>query len=141
MARHQHALGAAGGALGAAFPTDRWDATEPTTLVILPGDSQRVEGFEAGLSGRITEHWSVIGGFAWQDAEITRDIRTSPSAISPAGTVLPQVPRRSFSLWNRYDFNARWGAGLGVVARSAVYTGTSNAVQLPGFARVDAAVF
>ena len=117
------------------------DATKPTELVILSGDSQRVQGFEAGLSGRITEHWSVIGGFAWQDAEITRDIQTSPTATLPAGTVLPQVPRRSFSLWNRYDFNAQWGAGLGVVSRSAVYTGTSNAVQLPGFARVDAAVF
>ena len=95
------------------------------------------------ISGRVTEHWSVIGGAAWQDAKVTRDIQTSASSSSliPQGTVLPQVPRRSFSLWNRYDFNPRWGVGLGVVARSDVYTSTSNTVRLPGYARVDAAVF
>jgi hypothetical protein len=31
VGRYVLLLGAAGGALGAAFPTDRWDATEPTT--------------------------------------------------------------------------------------------------------------
>ena len=122
-----------------------FDDTNPTAqaLVLLPGESQRVDGVELGITGRITEHWSVIGGAAWQDARTTKDIRTSAalSSLIPAGTVLPQVPRRSFSLWNRYDFNPHWGVGLGVVARDDVFTGTSNTVRLPGYARVDAAVF
>jgi catecholate siderophore receptor len=119
------------------------DQANPTELVLLPGDSQRVDGIELGLSGHITEHWSVIGGAAWQDAQITQDIQTSSasSSLIPEGTLLPQVPRRSFSLWNRYDFNPRWGVGLGVVARDDVYASTSNTVRLPGYARVDAAVF
>ncbi len=119
------------------------DDADNTKLVLLPGESQRVDGVELGISGRITEHWSVIGGAAWQDARTTKDIQTSAalSSLIPAGTLLPQVPRRSFSLWNRYDFNPRWGVGLGVVARDGVYTGTTNTVRLPGYARVDAAVF
>jgi catecholate siderophore receptor len=51
------------------------------------------------------------------------------------------VPRHNFSLWNRVDIGERWGAGLGLVARSKSYTGTSNAVVLPGYVRADAAVY
>ncbi len=117
------------------------DALDPSKLVLLAGDSQRVEGIELGLSGKISENWSVMGGFAYQDARITQDIETAPGQVLPEGRVLAQVPRRSFSLWNRYDFNPRWGAALGVIARDKMFTSTSNAVTLPGFARVDGAVF
>jgi len=51
------------------------------------------------------------------------------------------VPRHSFSLWNRYNFAERIGAGLGVIARSSSYTSIGNHVKLPGYARVDAALF
>ena len=50
-------------------------------------------------------------------------------------------PRHSFSLWNRYDFTEQLGVGLGVIARSKSYATISNAVKLPGYARVDAALF
>jgi catecholate siderophore receptor len=51
------------------------------------------------------------------------------------------VPRHSFSLWNRYDFTKQLGVGLGVIARSKSYASISNAVELPGYARVDAALY
>ena len=54
---------------------------------------------------------------------------------------VPLVPRHSFSLWNRYDFTDKLGAGLGLIARSKSYASLSNNVKLPGYARVDAAVF
>jgi len=54
---------------------------------------------------------------------------------------VPLVPRHSFSLWNRYDVSDRLGVGLGVIARSKSYATISNAVKLPGYARVDAALF
>ena len=113
----------------------------PTELILSEGDSQRVRGVELGVSGNLSENWSVMGGFAFQDAEITRDIRTSATQVIRAGTVLAQVPRQTFSLWNRYDFNPSWGVGLGVVARSSMFASTSNAVTLPGFARLDGAVY
>jgi catecholate siderophore receptor len=117
------------------------DPLDSSKLILLSGDSQRVRGVELGLSGKITENWSVMGGIAFQDGEITKDIKTSPSATLPKGTILAQVPRRTFSLWNRYDFNSNWGVGLGVISRSSMYASTSNNVSLPGFARVDGAVF
>ena len=118
------------------------DPDDNTRLVLLEGDAQRVDGIELGISGKLTEKWSLVGGMAWQDARLTQDIKTSATASKiPAGSTLAQVPRRSFSLWNRYDFNPRWGAGLGLVARSGMYAAMPNAVLLPGYARVDAALF
>ena len=52
-----------------------------------------------------------------------------------------ELPKHTFSLWNRYNIDPTWGVGLGVVNRSSMYTSTDNTVRLPGFARVDAAVY
>ena len=79
----------------------------------------------------------MMGGYAWQDGEVTRAL--SPSI--PAGTRLPQVPRHSASLWNRYDFSPMWGVGLGAIYRGEIYTSTSNNVRLSGFTRYDAALY
>jgi catecholate siderophore receptor len=54
---------------------------------------------------------------------------------------VPLVPRHSFSLWNRYDVTKSVGVGLGVIARSKSYASISNAVKLPGYTRVDAALY
>lgn len=117
------------------------DPADSSRLILLSGPSQRVRGIELGISGQLSEHWSVMGGAAWQDAEILRDIRTSSTALLRAGTVLAQVPERSASFWNRYDFNPTWGVGLGAIYRSKVFTSTSNAVTLPAYTRFDAAVY
>jgi catecholate siderophore receptor len=54
---------------------------------------------------------------------------------------VPLVPRHSASLWNRYDITRDLGAGIGLIARSESYATISNAVKLPGYARLDAAIF
>lgn len=78
-----------------------------------------------------------MGGYAYQDSQLT----ATTSATATNGAVAAQVPQNTFSLWNRYDITPAWGAGLGVVARSDMFASTSNAVTLPGYTRVDAAVF
>ena len=100
-------------------------------------DAQRSRGVEVGLAGAVTGAWTVVAGYAWQDGEITRSL--SPTAA--AGARLAQLPEHSFSVWNRYDLSAAWGAGLGVIHRGAVFASTDNAVTVPGFTRVDAALF
>lgn len=123
----------------ALYRLDRENTTAPDPTrpgqVVLTG-SQRTEGFEAGLAGRITERWEVVGGYAWQDAEIT-----STTSAAPAGREVPLVPEHTFSLWNKYDINDRFGAGLGIVHQTKMFASISNNVTLPGFTRVDAAVF
>ena len=88
------------------------------------------------VRSEITSRWLISGGYALQKAEIT-----STTTAAPAGREVPLVPRHSFSLWNRYDFTKSIGGGLGVIARSKSYATISNAVKLPAYARVDAALF
>lgn len=95
-------------------------------------DGQRTEGFELGLAGRIRGNWSVHGGYAWQDGQLTEAL---------GGTRLAQLPRHAVSLWNRLDLTPAWGLGLGVTHQTRMYAAADNAVTLPGFTRVDGAVF
>lgn len=99
-------------------------------------DGQRARGAEVGLIGRITPQWSIMGGYAYTDAEITRAI-----SGANAGAVVAQVPKHTVSAWNRYDFSPMLGGGLGVVHRSSMYASLDNTVLLPGYTRLDAAIF
>ena len=108
-------------------------------------DGQETNGLELGVTGKLTEKWSVFGGYAYQDGEITKQqgLNTSSSRILK-GAELGQTPSHTFSVWNRYDFNETWGAALGVVSRSEMYATTPTASQstvLPGYTRLDAAVY
>ncbi len=111
------------------------DPNDPTLSILV--DGQRVEGVELGLAGNLTENWSVMAGYAWQDGTIT----ATQSATVTRGKTLAQVPRHSVSLWNRYDFSPTWGVGLGAIHRSSIYASTDNLVELPGFSRFDGAVY
>lgn len=110
------------------------DPLDPTHIVLT--GKQRSRGLEIGLERSITSRWMVSGGYTLQKAEI---VETTSAA--PAGRQVPLVPRHSFSLWNRYDVTDRLGLGAGLIARSKSYASISNAVKLPGYARVDAALY
>jgi catecholate siderophore receptor len=130
-------------ATAAVYRLDRSNtrATDPAQpgITLLTG-KQRSRGVELGLERSVTSRWLISAGYTLQKAEITNPI-TSGSSLIPAGREVPLVPRHSFSLWNRYDFSDRIGAGLGLIARSKSYATISNAVKLPAYARVDAALY
>jgi catecholate siderophore receptor len=111
------------------------DPNDPTVSILV--DAQQTKGLEIGLNGNLTSAWSIAGGYALQDGEITQSI----SAAAQAGATLAQLPRHSISLWNRYDFTPRFAGAVGVLYRSDVFTSTDNLVILPSWTRVDAALF
>ena len=125
---------------GAVFRLDR-----SNVITIDPNDSsrsflargQRTEGVELGLSGKITPNWAVIGGYAYQTGELT----STQSADAQEGATVAELPRNTFSMWNRYDFTPRIGAAVGVIYRSSLFAGVDNTVRIPDFTRVDAALF
>lgn len=123
---------------GAVYRLDRENTRAPGAApgsIVLTG-SQRSEGFEFGFAGSVTPRWELIGGYAYQDAEIT-----STTSAAPKGREVPLVPEHSFSLWNRYQVSTRWSAGVGIVYQDQVYAAISNAVALPSLTRVDTALF
>jgi catecholate siderophore receptor len=103
---------------------------------IIQTGSQRSNGFEAGVAGKITPKWSVSGGYAYQNAFIS-----SATTAALAGKQVGQAPHNTFSLWNKYQVTSRFGAGLGIINRSNMFAAVDNTVTLPGYTRVDAAVY
>jgi catecholate siderophore receptor len=110
------------------------DPLDPTKTVLT--GKQRSRGLELGLERSVTSRWLISAGYAHQKAKIIES-----TASAPAGREVPLVPHDSFSLWNRYDVTRQFGLGLGLIARSKSYASISNNVRLPGYARVDAAVY
>ncbi len=122
----------------AVFQVDRTGtrASDPVTGFPVLTGSSRVRGFEASLSGQITPQWRAILGYAYQQGEI----RTTTTA-APAGRNLDKLPHHQVTAWTRYDLTPKLGLGLGLVHQSSQFASISNAVRLPGFTRLDAAVY
>jgi catecholate siderophore receptor len=110
------------------------DPNDPTRIV--QTGSARTNGVEAGVSGNLTRRWMVAGGYAYQDAYIS-----SATAAASLGAQVGQVPRHTFSLWNNYRVTSKLGFGFGVVSRAEMFAAVDNAVLLPGYARLDGAVY
>ena len=100
-------------------------------------DAQRSQGLEWDIGGNLSKTVQLLAGYAYQDAELTETV----SASALKGAQLPLVPEHSAFVWGRWDISQKFGLGMGLNGQSAVYTSTSNAVRLPGFARWDAALY
>ncbi|MGN8343217.1 TonB-dependent siderophore receptor [Pseudomonas sp. SMV71] len=111
--------------------------TDPvdSTFSVAAGEV-RSRGFDLNVAGNLTPEWRMIGGYAYVDAEVTKD------ANIPSGTRLLNVPEHSFSLLNVYEFQdgGLKGLGLGVGAK---YVGeragqtAANAFSMDSYTVVD----
>jgi len=72
----------------------------------------RSRGFDLNVAGNFTPEWRVIGGYAYVDAEVTKD-----NSIR-VGSRLANIPRSSFSLLSVYEFQDGALKGLGLGAGS-----------------------
>ena len=126
-------------ATAAIYQLDRTNtrATDPANpaLIVLTG-AQQSRGLELGLSGKIAPYWEISAGYSLQNAEITRT-----TTAASAGNTVPLVPHQSFSVWNRLQLSNAAGVGMGVISRSKSYATVSNAVELPGYTRIDASLY
>ena len=108
-------------------------------------DGQETKGFELGISGDMTDKWSIFGGIALQDGKVTKtQLNSTAASTIPKGAELGQTPDRTFSLWNKYEINDTWAVALGVISTSERYAlspTVSQSTLLPGYTRYDAAIF
>lgn len=111
----------------------------------------RTRGGEISLVGNVTDQWQVSLGYGLQSARVL-SANNYPDPSDPflvyAGKVTPNVPRDTFSFWNKYDVSSYFGAppgvfglGAGVIYNAKFYPAIDNAVVVPGYARVDAAAY
>jgi catecholate siderophore receptor len=105
-----------------------------------------IKGFETALTGYVTNDWQATLGYAYTDARIGSDTNSSTAANPAPPTILKGnrvqlVPYDQVSLWNKYQIDSMWGAGLGVIYFSDSFASSDDFVKLPGFVRVDAALY
>lgn len=117
--------------------------TDPlTTIVNLDGDT-RVQGFEAGIIGRITPAWQIMAGYTLLDGKVIKSIdrtgsgTTASPYIYSEGKTLSNTPRHSASLWTTYSFLGNWEAGGGFVYSSDRYVNNFESALIEGYTRVD----
>lgn len=103
----------------------------------VPIGRQRNKGLELSAQGEITEQVSVIAAYTYTDAKFL----DSQSATVRAGNYVNHVPKHSGAVWLRYDPTKTIGAAVGITSMSKRFTATDNTVTMPGFTRVDAAVY
>lgn len=123
-------------ATAAIFRTEKTNArvTDPLggTALVLDGE-QRVDGFEIGLSGAITDRWKVFGGYTYLKSEITKS-----SVAADVGKEFPNIAPHNFSLWTTYDITKDVGIGAGATYQDRRFANTANDRLLPDYWRFDA---
>ena len=111
------------------------DPLDATRTVL--ASAQHTDGIEVGVAGVLRAGWQVMGGYAYQDGRFTQAV----SATVPAGARVANLPRHTLSLWQRVDVNNALGFGLGLQRHAGMVASSDNLVSLPGFTRVDVALF
>jgi len=94
------------------------------------GGSARSQGFEAALTGNITEHLNIAATYAYTDAAYKQN------AVY-GGHRLPDVARHVASLWGQYAWDGAWRTGAGLYLQSRRYADEANTTTLPGYTRLD----
>lgn len=123
----------------AVFRTDKENARVSginNTAENLPVGKQRVDGFEVGATGNLTQRWKVFGGYTYLRSELLDD---GPNA-SNDGNEFPFIAPHNFSLWTTYDIDSDWTVGGGVIYTAKRYANTANTYTLPDYWRFDAMV-
>ncbi len=104
----------------------------PTDIVTLDGE-QRVQGLEIGATGRVTDAWSLVAGYAYMDGKIVSS--KNPLEV---GQPLSSAPKNSANLWTVYTlpFNVDVGGGVSYLDKRVVNTTATRYVD--GYAVFDA---
>jgi catecholate siderophore receptor len=110
------------------------DPNDPTRLVLT--GQQRTDGLTVTAAGRLGARLEVYGGYSEFDARITRTTTAAAAGRQPG-----LVPRRQASLWVAREVSTRLRVAGGLVSQTKTFTSFTNAVELPGFTRLDGAVF
>ena len=95
----------------------------------------RSRGLELDASGQLTDKWSLIGSYAYTDAEVTEDPKLK-------GNRLQNVAKSTGSLSAVYDFGSILGGDQLRVGAGARYVGeragdAANSFELPSYTVAD----
>ncbi|MBB5049539.1 catecholate siderophore receptor [Rhodopseudomonas rhenobacensis] len=96
------------------------------------GTSQ-VEGFEIGATGKLTDAWSVSGGYAYLKSRLLDSV-----TLSNVGHELAMTPKNSFSVFTTYELDSQWTIGGGAFYVDSRFSSVANDARIPDYWRFDA---
>jgi catecholate siderophore receptor len=108
------------GLSGSVFRLEKENARvpDPTNILVnILAGSQRVDGAELRMEGRLTSQWEVIAGYTYLDSKVTA---TAPGA-APVGAPLMNTPKHALTFWSVYQIQ-RFEFGGGGRFVSSQYT-------------------
>jgi len=107
---------------------------------------KELKGVEFGLSGKLTNAWTVFGGYTYLDGVIadngfvntgtTASPRWTPSPFN--GNAFPTTPKHSASLWTTYAVNKAFVIGGGANYVDRQFANVNNNKFSPAYTRFDA---
>ncbi|KFN43851.1 TonB-dependent receptor [Arenimonas oryziterrae] len=107
----------------------------------------RVDGLTLGLSGLITDHWSVFANVTRLDSKVLRNVSdyclahpgqgtcTGGNAADPdfvAGDPLLATPENAASVWTTYDLSRKWQLGYGATYQGEITVEQHSATKPAG---------
>ena len=107
------------------------DPNNVSQIITIPGSV--TDGFEVQLTGQLTEAWTMNAGYSYLDSTV--------DGGSSDGNRTRQTPEHMLSIWNEYQATDQLALALGVTYQDSYFVREDNAVEVPDFTRVDAAVF
>lgn len=122
-------------ATAALFRTTKTNArtrSATTEPFVLDGE-QRVDGVEVGVTGNITDRWSVLASYAHLDSEFV----ASANPLEE-GAALAFVPENSLNVWTELRLPRGFSAGAGAQYMDSVFRNAANTAEVPSYWLVNA---
>lgn len=118
------------------------DPVNPDRLVQIGEEEAR--GFELDIAGNITDNWSIVAGYAYNDAKFTQS--DDPAEI---GRQKPNAPRHMGNLWTKYILKdgrykgVGFGLGYNFVSErfGSIVASGANPTEFPSYGLFDAAFY
>ena len=120
--------------------------TDPSNpLLSINAGTQRTNGLEVSVNGRLPYRWDISGGYSFMDGKMVQSVANVNSqqipvvAISALGKVPSLTPRHSAFLWGMKTLDGGFKVGGGLNYVGERFTSLTNQVILPAHLTADLA--
>lgn len=100
--------------------------------------NKRVDGFELGFSGNVTDKWALFGGNTHLKSELRNNGGGGSAFGATNGQSFPNTPDDSFSLWITYQLLPNLTIGGGAYYVSKIWGNEGTNKWVPSYWRFDA---
>jgi catecholate siderophore receptor len=107
-----------------AFQTTKDNAREQIGALLYDTAAYRVRGLDFGVSGNITERWSVFGGIVLMQSEMTKS-----QVASNIGLPLANIAHQSINLLTKYKLTDKLTVGGQATWKGEILGGTLQATR------------